>query len=122
MTTTIAVMLCISINVLIYGQNFSENINEKYLNHNLENKLKVLGIKKESNFSDPLKNYESKLESDAEKEAVKHWFSEHQDVKLVKRSEFDNSSIAIQNEYLNCSYCLILKGEILSFEDIENLY
>ena len=53
-------------------------------------------------------------------EDVKQWIANHPEVKIVKQSTFINSPISTQEEYQECSHCLILIGEFLSLSDINN--
>lgn len=54
-----------------------------------------------------------------EQQFVKEWLSQHSDIKIVTRTEYNLSPENIRNEYVK-SHCLILTGEIVTREDILN--
>ena len=49
---------------------------------------------------------------------IKNWLALHQEVKIVPRSMFLEGNEAMRSEYL-ANDCLILQGETLSMDDIE---
>lgn len=54
-----------------------------------------------------------------EQQFVKNWLAAHQNVKIVTGSAYEASPENIRNEYFK-SRCLMLKGEIVTQEDILN--
>ncbi|MCE3296564.1 MAG: hypothetical protein K0R65_2278 [Crocinitomicaceae bacterium] len=50
---------------------------------------------------------------------IKDWMGKHQHVKVVTRSEFNAQPIEVQREYAE-KKCLILNGEKITVEDINN--
>lgn len=53
-------------------------------------------------------------------EYLKQWISDNADVKVVKNSQYESSTPAQQEEYLECTYCMVLIGEEISLDDISN--
>lgn len=68
-----------------------------------------------SNSSDPIEGTDTS--SDVFNQ-IKNWIGVHQNVKIVKHSEFEAESLTNQNEYIN-NHCLILIGESITYLDIE---
>ncbi len=68
-----------------------------------------------NNVSDPIEGTDTS--SDVLNQ-IKYWIGTHQNVKIVKHSEFEEAALANQNEYIN-NHCLILIGETITFLDIE---
>jgi hypothetical protein len=58
--------------------------------------------------------------SSAEDLIVQTWLKTNPSVKIVTRSEFDRESQNVQEELMKCGTCLILSGDELTAEDIEN--
>lgn len=50
---------------------------------------------------------------------IKTWLSEHSKVKIITQSDYQNSPENVQNEYIK-SRCLILSGEVITRQDIQN--
>lgn len=55
-----------------------------------------------------------------EVEYVKQWVSKNPDIKIIKNSTFQSVTPALQTEYTECTYCIILNGEEISISDIES--
>lgn len=53
------------------------------------------------------------------KEYISEWLIQNPNIKIVKRSEFEASTINQQEEYIK-SNCLILRDEVISIVDINN--
>jgi hypothetical protein len=51
--------------------------------------------------------------------AIKEWLHAHPELKIVKRSAFSLETENVQEELLKCSFCLVLKGEVVTWEDIQ---
>lgn len=64
------------------------------------------------------KQPKSELELHYTEQEVKDWNASHSQVKIIKRSTYENSTEATQQEYRECNYCLILNGEFLTLSDI----
>ena len=77
--------------------------------------IKNFDISLKTNFPINTKKYNKSLSD--EDIQIKLWKKERIDVKIVKRSVFEASSIQNQNTYLE-SHCLILIGETLTLQDI----
>lgn len=56
--------------------------------------------------------------SQEQQDYVKEWLTTHPNVKIIKRSEYENSSLERQQEYQD-KHCLILLGEEVTVTDIE---
>ena len=87
-----------------------------------EDKIKLSDILKsnphptnKSNIPDPIEGTDTS--SDA-LEQIKNWIGIHQNVKIVKHSEYEIASQDLRNEYQN-NHCLILIGEVITHLDIE---
>ncbi len=65
------------------------------------------------------KSDSSPLSDMEEQTFIKEWLAQHPDIKIVNRSVFIAADSQQQENYLNLN-CLILKGEEITVEDIEN--
>ena len=65
-----------------------------------------------------LKGVKPAQSPEAERE-VKEWLVNHREVKIVKRSEFLKETENVQEELLKCSHCLVLKGEVVTLDDVQ---
>lgn len=70
-----------------------------------------------SNKNTPTTVKSSNRSSSEDDLQIKEWKRKHIDVKIIKRSVFDNSTIEYQTIYLN-NHCLILLGESITLQDI----
>ena len=61
------------------------------------------------------------LSKDQDSQELKDWLAAYSDVKIIKRSVFDNMNVEDQTMYLQ-QHALILSGEVITVQDIRNYH
>ena len=105
------------------GKFLMSSLSYSYVDDDLKNKISSRVVFYEdinnSNIQKSATHSNNREEAHFDAREIKNWLANHQDVKILKRSEYDSFDSDLQTMYFN-HLSLILIGETITVQDTRN--